>query len=367
MARLTMAKETAQTPSFNVLMMPDYRDINPYQELLLQSLAKEDVTVNFTTGYRRLLPIYRQVKALTNVDVLHIHWLDPYIKGENWLVKLIYCLKFLFDTFLVKQRGVRIVWTVHNLTAHNSQFTGLQIWVKQQFMNIADQIIVHSESAKQALLETFPDAPQDKLNVIPHGHYRDIYAPAIAKEIARQQLGFPQEGFIFLNFGVLKPYKGTEKLLEVWQQEIDSIPDHYLQIVGKALDSDYGNSLQQKVNQISNVTLNNAYISDEEIPIYFSAVDAVILPFQRILTSGSLLLAMSYGKPIIAPNFAGIKEVLDTANDFLYNPEQEDGLSHMIQAFQTKDLTTVSQKVKAACDKLDWQAIAQKTKQLYQS
>lgn len=361
-----MAQTTTNTKNCNVLMMPDYRDINPYQELLLQSLAAENATVVFTTGYRRLLPIYRQVKALENCDVLHIHWIDPYIKGNNWFIKLIYCLKFLFDVFLVKQSSIRVIWTVHNLTAHNSNFTGLQIWVKQQFMKIADQIIIHSESAKKALLTTFPNAPQDKLNVIPHGHYRDIYSPAIAKDIAREKLGLPKQGLIFLNFGVLKPYKGTEQLLEVWQEDIDSQSDYYLQIVGKALDADYGMSLQAKVDQIETVTLNNEYISDEEIPVYFSAVDAVILPFQRILTSGSLLLAMSYSKPIIAPDFAGIKETLGSADDFLYDSEQDDGLSTMIQAVQSKDLTLASQKVKTACDNLDWQAIAQKTKHLYQ-
>ena len=86
-----------------------------------------------------------------------------------------------------------------------------------------------------------------------------MYSPAIAKDVARQKLGLPEQGLVFLNFGVLKPYKGTEKLLKVWQEDIDSIPNHYLQIVGKALDDDYGESLQQKVNQISNVTLNNKY------------------------------------------------------------------------------------------------------------
>lgn len=351
----------------HILMMPDYRDINPYQELLSRSLAAEKATVTFTTGYRRLLPIYRQTQAIEYCDVLHIHWLDPYLKGENWLTKFIYCLKFLFDVLLVKKKGIKIIWTVHNLTAHNSQFLGLQIWIKRQFMNIADQIIVHSEAAKQALLETFLTAPIHKLNVIPHGHYRDIYPPAIAKNLARQTLNLPEKKLIFLNFGVLKPYKGTEKLLQTWQADIDQNTNYHLLVVGKALDSDYGEKLQAIVNKVPTITLTNKYIDDEEIALYFSAVDAVILPFQKILTSGSLLLAMSYNKPIIAPQFAGIKEALGTANDFLYDPDQDGALSQVILSLINQDLEPVSHKVKAVCDTLDWQAIAEKTKSLYQS
>ena len=53
-----MTQTPPKSNKCNALMMPDYRDINPYQELLLRSLGKENVTVTFTTGYRRLLPIF---------------------------------------------------------------------------------------------------------------------------------------------------------------------------------------------------------------------------------------------------------------------------------------------------------------------
>lgn len=354
-----------QGEALTILTMPDYRDINPYQELLSRALSERNVHVLFTNGYRRVFPLYRQVKALEHCDVLHLHWIDPYVKGKNWLSKFIYCLKFLLDIYLVKLGEVKVVWTIHNLTSHNAKFPGLEKWTKQLFLRFVDHVIVHSESAKESVVQAY-QLDNGKVSVVPHGHYRDVYLPAITQTEARKQLGLKPNGLLFLNFGMLRPYKGIEKLLAIWHDHHQDLAETQLLIAGKALDLDYGKELAEQAAHAKNIQLNDKFVDNEKIHLYFSAADIVALPFNQILTSGSLLLAMSYGKPIIAPRSPSIEETLHGATDFLYDPENQSGLLQAIQDSIKSDSALLSQKVSIACDRLNWSDIALETKKIYQ-
>ncbi|MGB2925472.1 MAG: glycosyltransferase [Limnothrix sp.] len=347
----------------SVLMMPDYRVDNPYQTLLADSLEKQLISVDFCHGYRRVFPIYRQWR-IDRESVLHLHWLNPYLKGENVLVKLIYCLKFLVDIALIKASKTKIVWTVHNLVSHNAKFPRLEKWTKQFFLKSVDHVIVHSEAAKESVVQAY-ELNDEKISVVPHGHYRDVYLPAIAQAEAREQLGLSPNGLLFLNFGMLRPYKGVEKLLEIWCSQHQLLAEAQLLIAGKALDSDYGKELAEQAACAKNIRLNDEFVDNEKIHLYFSAADIVALPFNQILTSGSLLLAMSYGKPIIAPRSPSIEETLRGATDFLYSPEDSSGLLRVIQDSIGRDLALLSQNVSIACDRLNWQDIASATKAIY--
>ncbi|PSB67630.1 group 1 glycosyl transferase, partial [filamentous cyanobacterium CCP1] len=65
-------------------MLPDNRQANPYQTLLEQSLKKQGVDVYFPQGYRRGLPLLREI-AFTQqqYDLIHLHWILPYLKGKS--------------------------------------------------------------------------------------------------------------------------------------------------------------------------------------------------------------------------------------------------------------------------------------------
>lgn len=347
-----------------VLIMPDYRSDNPYQTLLAEALQAQSVEVCFPQGYRRIFPIARALQDNAPIAVLHLHWLNPYLKGENWSARFVYSIKFLIDVLLVKSQGVRIVWTVHNAVSHNARFPKLELWLKRQFVKWIDRIIVHHTAAATEIAEQY-EAPLAKINVIPHGHYRDVYQPAIDPLEARRQLGLPQSGKVYLNFGMLKPYKGIERLLQMWQENAVILADSTLLIVGKALDDCYGQTLIEQAAQSKNIILQNTFVEDNRIHLYFSAADVIVLPFERIFTSGSLILAMSYSKPVIAPRLGSIPETIGAADGLLYDPKTDRGLLNAIQTSTQTDLNQLSQLVAQACDRLNWNAIGEKTDALY--
>ncbi|MEB3209749.1 MAG: glycosyltransferase, partial [Leptolyngbyaceae bacterium] len=99
--------------------------------------------------------------------------------------------------------------------------------------------------------------------------------------------------------------------------------------------------------------------------VYFSAADIVVLPFRSVSTSGSLLLAMSYGKPVIAPKIGGIASTLAEADDLLYDPDDDLGLLHALNAGMEINDVEMGKRVNQVCDRLSWASIAQQTSQLY--
>ncbi|WP_353930085.1 glycosyltransferase [Okeanomitos corallinicola TIOX110] len=352
------------TKPLRVLMMPDYRTINPYQTLLSQALGNEGVEVVFPDGYYRFLPIYRTLKKNQNIDVLHLHWLNSYLKGKNIIVKFIYSCKFLIDIVLTKFAGIEVVWTIHNHISHDAKFPILEHWVQQNLLYLADRIIVHdSLSIKHFTLNY--NFNQLKIDVVPHGHYREIYDHAIPQLEARKILGIPLSGKVYLNLGLLRPYKGLERLLKVWEENQEFLKDSTLLIVGKALDEFYLQKLNQLAANIQGVVINANFVEDSKIHIFFSAADVVVLPFEKILTSGSLILAMSYNKPIIAPRTDSILETLGQANLLLYDYQDQQGLFNSLKLSNQMDLSKLSELVNQECDKLSWHEIGKKTATIF--
>jgi glycosyltransferase involved in cell wall biosynthesis len=250
------------------------------------------------------------------------------------------------------------------LISHNSKFPHLELWVQWVLAKLVARCIVHNQCCVKIVCQTYK-LPISKAVVIPHGHYRAIYPSKINLKIARQHLNLRQDGKVYLNLGMLKPYKGLETLLQYWQNNPGFRQHNTLLIAGQALDHNYAISLAEKSLGITNVILREMFIEDDELHYYFSAANVVVLPFKSVLTSGSLVLAMSFGKPVIAPRLGGIPETLAGADDLLYNPEDPQGLGKALQKSTEIDLKNLSDRTAQACDRLDWKDIALKTKQVY--
>jgi glycosyltransferase involved in cell wall biosynthesis len=358
---------TNEKNKIRVLMMPDYRPDNPYQELLANSLKTEGVEVQFPQGYRRVFPIFRAITTQAQaVDILHLHWLNPYLKGMNPLGKLIYCLKFLLDLFLVQRKGYKIVWTIHNSLPHEAKFPILELWTRRFVAKLVDQILIHQACSIPELAALY-QFDSGKAVVIPHGNYREIYKTPISQLEARKKLDLPLKGLIYLNLGMLRPYKGVDQLLDVWKNHQEILKEDTLVIAGKAAEDSYGEILKEKASSLSNVVLHNNFIEDNLIHLYFSAADLVVCPFRKILTSGSIILAMSFGKPVIAPRFNTIAETLGKADALLYDPDYEQGLAEALSKSKQQDKVALSRIVIEERDRLDWSKISPKLYNVYDS
>jgi glycosyltransferase involved in cell wall biosynthesis len=349
-----------------VLMMPDYRSDNPYQQLLADELRKLGAEVAFPVGYRRYFPLWRAWRSRTGFRVLHIHWLNPYLGGNSLLAQSVFAVRTLIDLTLIRLCRGSVVWTIHNRVSHESRWPRIERWLQRRVASSAEALIVHSSAALKELREDM-SLPAGKVSVIPHGHYRCVYGPPIDARTARISLGLPELGRIYLCFGMLRPYKGIERLIGEWQSAQSPNSGDVLVIAGKALDDDFLSDLKALEKACDSVRIRDGFVPVSEVPIYFSAADLVVLPFSRILTSGSLLLAMSYSKPVIAPAFETIKEVLGDADDLLYDPDDALALRRSLERSHLLPLGLLQQKTEMACDRLGWPSIAQMTLDAYRT
>ncbi len=248
--------------------------------------------------------------------------------------------------------------------SHDDPFPTLERWTRRILSKLVNGIIFHNYSSLK-LIETDSKFNSQKAIVIPHGHYREVYGASVDSIDARKQLGLPLTGRIYMNIGFLKPYKKIEKLINIWKNYPDSFGNDTLVIAGKPVNNSYYLELQELSKDIPGLILIPEFIESSRIHLFFSAADVIVFPFEKILTSGSLILAMSYNKPIIAPDLGGIAETLGVANQLLYNPNDDQGLLKTLQQSTTIDLQALSVLVKRQCDALGWELIAQKTAQFY--
>ena len=133
------SQDIAPCTKIKILMLPDFRNDNPYQSLLSQGLAQEQIQVEFWYYYLNYFPILRGV--LKNqppaVDIVHLHWLDFYINAPKKGYKFLACIKFLLDIILVRMLGVKIVWTVHNQVSHDDKFSELRMMDPSSARNLS--------------------------------------------------------------------------------------------------------------------------------------------------------------------------------------------------------------------------------------
>ncbi len=56
------------------------------------------------------------------------------------------------------------------------------------------------------------------------------------------------------------------------------------------------------------MTVHEGYVPDDRLDLFLNAADRVVLPYTEILTSGAAILAMSFGRPIIAPDRGALRD-----------------------------------------------------------
>lgn len=352
-------------------MMPDYRLGAHYQSPLVKALNQEGFKIIFPKKINKfplLFPILRSVLS-SKAKNLHMHWIDSFsgFRSKNMLVSLLKSFLFIIDIFLIKSiLKTKIIWTLHNKYSHECFHVHIERIIRKLFSNKVDAIICHCNQAKKEIQSEF-GTPQNKIYVIPIGNYIDGYKNEISKEKALNHLNLKSEDFIYLNFGAIRPYKGIDKLINCFKT-IEKNEHVKLLIIGKPINDQIKTDIIKSSKAFENIKLQFEYIHDDDIQIYFKASDIVVFSFQKILGSAGILLAMSFGKPIIAPRLGCIIDILDEKGAFLYNPiENKSLIMAFRKAMENKDkLEEMGQYNLNLARLFEWKKIGTETKKVYE-
>lgn len=107
------------------------------------------------------------------------------------------------------------------------------------------------------------------------------------------------------------------------------------------------------------------WIEDEDYQFFFGACDAVVFPFKSILTSGSVMLALSFGKPVVVPRLGCLPDLVDDSMGVLYDPDSPDGLAGALKSIIKKDLAPLGRNAMARAQAFDWGDIGRQTAEVY--
>lgn len=348
-----------------VLFIPDYSNSNPYQKELAEALKQYGVQVKFD-NVRGRFPVSNAFKRYCNAGLLHIHWQHPFIlsikKYKSFIRASIFIADLLWQKLIF---GKRIVWTVHNIVHHENKYPQIELFFSSILARICDRIIIHYESAREEVVKSYRlnKDQRTKLIVIPHGHYINCYLNEIDRGRARSKLGIDRESILFLYFGLIRPYKGVFELIEAFQKL--KISQARLLIVGKPFDEMIQKEIQDHCQRDHRIQTTLRFIPDDDVQIYMNAADVIVLPFRDILTSGSMMLAMSFGKVVITPESGYTVEILNGAGGILYNSFLKNGLYDALEKALCSDLPKMGRLNFKRAQKFDWSKTGKLTYNVY--
>ena len=296
---------------------------------------------NYFMGH---LKSYINCKRL-GIDTVVIHLFSTYSKE-------------LAQYALAKIFGLKIITIVHDVNDFLDQDNDR---IKNFIYGVSKKLIVHNQFSFDNLVQHIEQQHIPKISIVPHGNYTDFINTKISKEAARQQLNLDPNKRYLLFFGQIKAVKGLDLVINAMPNIDENIE---LIIAGRPRRFDYS-QYQELIANLGikkRVTEVIRFIENEERDVYFSAADALILPYRRIYQSGVLLLAMSHGLPIIASDLPPNKEIIQHGeNGALFTSEDVKDLTSVVNQFVTDDPALQrfqSNSLKNMSEQFSWKTIA---------
>ncbi|MAL97819.1 MAG: hypothetical protein CL583_05130 [Alteromonadaceae bacterium] len=347
----------------NVVFLPRWTDENPYLENVAAALTVRGYSVELADYAVSSFPISKMARLRPAAGIIHLHWISPLVERMYWqtspLKKAIKCwiliLMTVLDVKLAQARGVKVVWTVHNLVSHDAQDEEIEIKLRRALANAVDLLCFHSREAQQLVFETYRLSDDTNACVTPHACYGDYYGE-LKQVVSRDQ---PTNGvrgeFVFLFFGIIRRYKGVEALIEAFSKlEGD---DLRLLIAGKVFPAEDEAWLRKATEADPRISFRNGFVPREQLGDLIASSDAVVLPFARTLSSGSALLSITYGKPLVLPESARVFGVPgDEGAVYFGDPT---GLSDALERTLAANTRAMGQHNAELAKELTWGAMAE--------
>jgi glycosyltransferase involved in cell wall biosynthesis len=261
-------------------------------------------------------------------------------------------------------RKTKILWTVHNLASHSRRHPRLESYFWQLFTRLLDGFISLSSAGVTQAQHRFQRFKTLPGFVVPHGHYRTSYPNNIERAEARQALAIPPASPLFLFLGAISPYKNVLNLITVFRQSAEQ--SWRLCVAGQLSPQISLNKLNEAVGEDPRVLIHIGRVPTEKVQIYFRAADLVVLPFQEIFNSGSALLALSLGRPVLAPAKGALPELQSTVGrEWISIYQEELKTVHLVEAMAWALQT--NRGAEAPLSSLEWPPLAQMTLDAYQA
>ena len=218
----------------------------------------------------------------------------------------------LLDRLLVgalKARGWRVVFTQHDQLPAASRRARRRHHV--ELLRLSDTVIVHTLNQHDELASAVPDLI-DRIHVIAHGGTRSALPTADVRARCRARLGVESDRPVILFFGLIKPYKGLDRLVAAMASVVAEHPRTLLLVAGEPLMP--LDEIERQIDELGlrqNVSMRLGFVPSHDVPVYLGAADLLVTPYLSIGASGVLVMAQEHGLPAVVTRVGGLPEFVE--------------------------------------------------------
>lgn len=253
----------------------------------------------------RIEEISTDIKKIMQVKAIFLNWIEDQLPLDT-----------KYRLILYKCLGVKIIWVFHNRAPHDkSDVVGMRNmkWLAR----ISDYIVCHSKDS----IRYFPAKWfQRKCRYIPHPYYEIPHM--IGKLDEKRE---DKDIFTFGLIGFIRPFKNIELLIRAFL-ELD-LPHAGLLIVGnvEASNKEYAQSLKDMCSGCKDIVIEFKFIAEQKMKDELDKIDILVLPYNKksSMNSGAMILALSFGKPVIIPDISMAVDMQDQEFVYMYHYETE--------------------------------------------
>jgi glycosyltransferase involved in cell wall biosynthesis len=271
-------------------------------------------------------------RAAAAADVVHFQWLTVQPVDVHLL-----------------PRARPLVLTAHDVLPREPRRG--QLAAQRRLYERVDAIVVHSEHGRSRLVDAL-GIDARKVSVIPHGAFTHLLDVPGERRLPAPLAAVDRPVVLF--FGLLRPYKGLDVLLDAWRA---ADLDAELWIVGMPrMDAA---PLHARAPQ--NVRWVSRFVRDDEVAAYFRRADLVVLPYREIDQSGVLFTALAFGAPLVLSAVGGFPEVAADGAAALVAPGDADALAQEVRRLLGDEAARAQLAAgarAAAAGRYSWDAIA---------
>jgi glycosyltransferase involved in cell wall biosynthesis len=300
---------------------------NPIQALLLATARERGVA---PVAMRSL----DQVEELIDLSrsgiatVLHLHWLDRVLRDADSEADAAVRARAMLDRLdALRAAGGHVVWTVHNELPRGARFEDQEARLAGEVARRADAIHVMAARTAELVAPRYA-LPADRILHVPHPNYDGVYPDHLSRLDARHALGLHRDDLVFLSLGAIQRYKGLAELLDAWT-ELGSARGRLL-VAGIAADDPETSRAIGRAQADPTVAVRTRKLFSQEMQLYLRSADVAVLPYRGALNSGAMMLALTFGLPVVVPAGTGLADFVEPSFSIVYGGPAGPSLSQAL-------------------------------------
>lgn len=293
----------------------------------------------FASSVRQARQAVREEIASHEPDVIHVHQpLSGYGALRTSAARHLPSLYTFHSPAPLEYASRRGMTELHRGGMTGAAATAMLWWLERACLREATRLHVLSHFSTDLLWRLYR-IPRDRTVFIPGAADLDRFSPPHNREAVRHSLGLPEAAPLFLTIRNLEARMGLDTLIRAFAQVYATHRRAQLLIGGAGSLRVELESLVESLG-IGTAVRFLGYIPDEDLPRYYQAADAFVLPTRELEGFGLVTVeALACGTPVLGTPVGGTPEILLPLNpDLLFPGNRPDDLADTLARYLSRYL-----------------------------